>query len=66
MRVLKKIINNVNIPLVVFLLIVGSLITVSNIKSAPVEKAKETVNSTVNKVSEKLNNAAKSDGKTVG
>ena len=63
-KAFKCIVGKLNIPLVVFLLLVGSLLLVSNIKSKPVKQAKETVNETVNKVSEKLNKAAEDSSTT--
>ncbi|QLE79665.1 hypothetical protein FLM55_07945 [Francisella sp. Scap27] len=57
-KILKKIRLTINIPLVIFLLISGSLLLIANINSSPVNQAKETVNNTVDQVSEKLNNAA--------
>ncbi|AXA34757.1 hypothetical protein [Francisella adeliensis] len=57
-KILKKIKLTINIPLVIFLLISGSLLLIANINSSPVDQAKETVNNTVDQVSEKLNNAA--------
>ncbi|ASG67905.1 hypothetical protein fh0823_07280 [Francisella halioticida] len=60
-KYLKKIIGKLNIPLIILLLIVGSLILVSNIKNEKVTKAKNSVNSAVNNISKKLNNAAQDD-----
>lgn len=57
-KILKKIKLSINIPLVAFLLISGSLLLIANINSAPVDQAKATVNDTVDKVSENLNDAA--------
>lgn len=61
MNIIKKILGRINVPLVIFLLLVGGLLVIANIKSEPVKKAKETVNKTVNNVSKTLNNAAQSD-----
>ncbi|WP_150467484.1 hypothetical protein [Francisella sp. SYW-9] len=55
---LKKIIGKLNIPLIILLLIVGSIILISNMKNENVAKAKDKVNSAVNDISKKLNNAA--------
>jgi uncharacterized integral membrane protein len=55
---IKYIKGKLNIPLIIFLLLVGGLLLVANIKSAPVIKAKEKVSQTVNDVSKNLNEAA--------
>ncbi|MED7818671.1 MULTISPECIES: hypothetical protein [unclassified Francisella] len=55
---LKKIFGKLNIPLIILLCLVGGLILISNIKNENVAKAKDTVNSAVNDISQKLNNAA--------
>lgn len=57
-KILKKLKGQLNIPLVIFLLIVGALLLIANSRNAPVDKAKQTVNNTVDKVSENLNAAA--------
>ncbi|MFT4693780.1 MAG: hypothetical protein ACI8TE_000673 [Francisella sp.] len=57
-KTLKCITRKLNFPLIIFLLLVGSLLLVANIKSNPIKQAKETVNETVNNVSKKLNQAA--------
>ncbi|API87128.1 hypothetical protein [Francisella uliginis] len=62
---LKKIIGKLNIPLIILLLIVGSLILVSNMKNEKVAKAKDSVNSAVNDISKKLNNAAQDNSDSV-
>jgi sensor domain CHASE-containing protein len=63
---LKRIIGKINLPLVIFLLLVGGLLLVANIKSEPIKEAKQTVNKTVNNVSKTLNAAAQSDKGSVG
>lgn len=45
----------------IFLLLVGALLLVANIRSEPIKVAKETVNKAVNNVSKTLNNAATSN-----
>lgn len=64
-KLIKKIVGKINIPLVVFLMLVGSLLVVSNMKNENVEKAKQTVNNTVNDVSKNLNNAAQNSSSSV-
>ncbi|AEB28450.1 hypothetical protein [Francisella hispaniensis] len=59
-KILRRIIRNINIPLVIFLIIVGTLLLVANSRSEPIKAAKETVNKAVNNVSKTLNNAATS------
>ena len=58
---LKNIIGMLNIPLIIFLLLVGGLLLVANIKSAPFIEAKHKVSNTINDVSENLNQAADSN-----
>ncbi|WP_024533585.1 hypothetical protein [Francisella tularensis] len=58
---LRRIVKNINIPLVIFLLLVGALLLVANIRNEPIKVAKETVNKAVNNVSKTLNNAATSN-----
>ena len=53
--------NKINKPLVTFLGAVAILVLVSNMENATVEKAKTSVNKTVNKISEQLNSAANGD-----
>ena len=53
--------NKINKPLVTFLGAVAILVLVSNMETATVEKAKKSVNQTVNKISEQLNSAANGD-----
>ncbi|APC91917.1 hypothetical protein BBG19_1185 [Francisella sp. MA067296] len=62
---LKKIIENINIPLLIFLLLIGTLLLVANIRGEPIKVAKETVNKAVNNVSKTLNNAAISNSNTI-
>ena len=57
-KAFKLIRGKLNIPIVIFLLLVGSLLLIANIKSKPVKQAKATVNETINNVSKKLNQAA--------
>ncbi|ORM39173.1 hypothetical protein A2G94_00780 [Francisella endosymbiont of Ornithodoros moubata] len=64
-KFLKRIIENINIPLVIFLMLVGTLLLVANIRSEIIKTAKETVNQAVNNVSKTLNNAAKSNSNIV-
>lgn len=64
-KFLKRIIENINIPLVIFLMLVGTLLLVANMGSEPIETAKETVNQVINNVSKTLNNAAKSNSNIV-
>ena len=64
-KINKKIVGKINIPLVVFLMLVVSLLVVSNMKNENVEKAKQTVNNTVNDVSKNLNNAAQNSSSSV-
>ena len=64
-KFLKRIIENINIPLVIFLMLVGTLLLVANMRSEPIKTAKETVNHAVNNVSKTLNNAAKSNSNIV-
>ena len=59
-KLFKKITGMLNIPLIIFLLMVGSLLLVSNMKSKPVKEAKARVNEAVGTVSKNLNNAASS------
>lgn len=54
----KYIKGKLNVPLIIFLLLVGGLLLVANIKSKPVKQAKKKVNATVNHVSKELNEAA--------
>lgn len=56
----KNIIGVLNIPLIIFLLLVGGLLLISNIKSKPVVNAKQKVSATINDVSKNLNEAANS------
>ena len=64
-KFLKRIIENINIPLVIFLMLVGTLLLIANMRSEPIKAAKETVNQAVNNVSKILNNAVKSNSNTV-
>ncbi|ALB01712.1 hypothetical protein ACH24_03140 [Francisella persica ATCC VR-331] len=64
-KFLKIIIENINMPLVIFLMLVGTLLLVANMRIKPIKAAKETVNQAVNNVSKTLNNAAKSNSTTV-
>ena len=64
-RFIKKIVGKINIPLIIFLVLVGSLLVVSNMKNENVEKAKQTVNNTVNDVSKNLNQAAENSSDSV-
>ncbi|AIT10109.1 hypothetical protein LO80_09075 [Candidatus Francisella endociliophora] len=64
-KIIKKIVGGINIPLIIFLLIVGSVIVVFNMKNEKVQEAKATVNNTVNNVSKTLNNAAENNSNSV-
>ncbi len=57
-KAFKLIRRKLNIPLVIFLLLVGLLLLIANIKSKPFKQVKETVNETVDKVSENINQVA--------
>ena len=61
----KKIFGKLNIPLIILLLVVGSLILISNMKNEKVAKAKDSVNSAVNNISKELNNAAQDNSNSV-
>jgi len=65
MRILKKILGKINIPLIVFLALVGGLLLVANIKSEPVKEVKEKVNNAVDNVSKSLNSAAKTNSSPI-
>ncbi|QIW10492.1 hypothetical protein [Francisella sp. LA112445] len=62
---LKRIIGKLNIPLIILLLLVGSIILIANMKNENVAKAKDKVNSAVNDISKKLNNAAQDSSNSV-
>jgi cell shape-determining protein MreC len=59
----KYITRKLNIPLIIFLLLVGSLLLIASSKSKPIKQAKDRVNTTVNDVSKDLNKAV-DDGST--
>ncbi|MED7789257.1 hypothetical protein [Francisella sp. 19X1-34] len=58
--------QSLNIPLIILLLLVGSVILISNTKNESVAKAKDKVNSAVDDISKKLNNAAQDTSNPVG
>ncbi|WP_150463816.1 hypothetical protein [Francisella sp. XLW-1] len=65
MRMFKKIFGKINVPLIIFLVLVGGLLFVANMKNQPVKEAKEKVNNAVDNVSKSLNSAAKSNSSPI-